>query len=78
MLSIVICYEDTQRVVGRTQDVQRTTQVTYKRMIMEYMHDEYWDVLLTLGTFNSRAGPAALEYALRYLGRRLPDAILFQ
>jgi hypothetical protein len=47
-------------------------------MIMEYTHDEYCDMLLTLGACNSRAGTAAREYALRYRGRRHPDANVFR
>jgi hypothetical protein len=43
-------------------------------MIMEYTRDEYCDMLLTLGACNSRAGTAARVYALRYPGRRHPDA----
>jgi len=35
-------------------------------------------MLLTLGACNSRAGTAAREYALRYLGRRHPDANVFR
>jgi hypothetical protein len=35
-------------------------------------------MLVTFGTFNSRAGTAALEYALRYLVRRHPDANAFR
>jgi hypothetical protein len=30
-------------------------------MIMEYTHDEYCDMLLTLGAWNSRAGTAAWD-----------------
>jgi hypothetical protein len=35
-------------------------------------------VPVTLGTFKSRPGTAALEYALRYPGRRHPDANAFR
>jgi hypothetical protein len=35
-------------------------------------------MLLTLGACNSRAGTAAREYALRYPGRRHPDANVFR
>jgi hypothetical protein len=35
-------------------------------------------MLLTLGACNSRAGTAAREYAIRYTGRRHPDANLFR
>jgi hypothetical protein len=45
---------------------------------MEYTHDEYCDMLLTLGACYSRAGTAAREYALRYPGRRHPDANVFR
>jgi hypothetical protein len=45
---------------------------------MEYTHDEYCDMLLTLGAYNSRAGIVAREYALRYPGRRHPDADVFR
>jgi hypothetical protein len=47
-------------------------------MIIEYTHDEYRDMLLTLGACNSRAGTAAREYALRYPGRRHLDANVFR
>jgi hypothetical protein len=47
-------------------------------MIMTYTHDEYCDMLLTLGTCSSLAGTAARECALRYAGRRLPDANVFR
>jgi hypothetical protein len=46
-------------------------------MIMEYTHDEYSDMLLTIGTCNSRTGTAARKYALLYRGRRHPDANIF-
>jgi hypothetical protein len=45
---------------------------------MEYTHDEYCDMLLTLGASNSGAGTPAREYALRYPGRRHPDANVFR
>jgi hypothetical protein len=35
-------------------------------MIMEYTHDEYSNMILTLDSYNSRAGTAEREYALRY------------
>jgi hypothetical protein len=35
-------------------------------------------MLLTLGICNSRDGTAAGEYALRYFGRRHPDATVFR
>jgi hypothetical protein len=35
-------------------------------------------MLLTLGACNSRAGTAARQYALRYPGRRHPDANVFR
>jgi hypothetical protein len=35
-------------------------------------------MLLTPGACNSQAGTAALEYEPRYLGRRHPDADVFQ
>jgi hypothetical protein len=47
-------------------------------MTMEYTRDEYCDMLLTLGTCNSRAGTAAREYTLCYPGRRRPDANMFR
>jgi hypothetical protein len=46
-------------------------------MALEYTHGEYCDLPLTLGTCN-RAGTAAREYALRYPGRRHPDANVFE
>jgi hypothetical protein len=46
-------------------------------MIMEHTLDEYCNMLLTLRTC-SRAGTATREYALRYPGRRRPDANAFQ
>jgi hypothetical protein len=39
--------------------------------------DEYCDMLLILSTCNSRAGSAAGEYAIRYLGRHR-DANVFR
>jgi hypothetical protein len=45
---------------------------------MECKNDEYCDVLLTLGTCNSRASTAAREDALRYPSRRHPDANVFR
>jgi hypothetical protein len=50
----------------------------YDRMIMEYVHDEYCDMLLTPGTCNSQGGTAAREYALRYPGRLHPDVNVFR
>jgi pyrimidine deaminase RibD-like protein len=46
-------------------------------MIMEYTHNEYCDMLLTLGTCSSRAGTVARECALRHSGQRHPDANAF-
>lgn len=40
--------------------------------------DEYCDVLLILGTCNGPAGTAAREDALRYPGKRHPDANVFR
>jgi hypothetical protein len=61
-----------------TQDTQCTAGLSCDRMIMEYTHDEYCEMLLTLGACNSRAGTAAREYALRYSGRRHPNANVFR
>jgi hypothetical protein len=47
-------------------------------MIMDYTHNEYCNMLLTLGVCNSFAGTAAREYVLHYPGRRHPDANVFQ
>jgi hypothetical protein len=41
--------------------------VSCDRMTLEYIPDEYCDMLLTLGTRNSRVGTVAGEYALRFL-----------
>jgi hypothetical protein len=68
----------TKRVVKCTQDTQVTAGLSCDRVIMEYTHDEYCDMLLTLGACNSRAGTAAREYAIRYPGRRHPDANVFR
>jgi hypothetical protein len=51
--------------------------VSNDRVIMEYTYDEYCDMLLTLGTYNSRAGTTPREYILRYSGRRHTDANMF-
>jgi hypothetical protein len=67
-----------KRLVRCTQDTQCTAGLSCDRMITEYTHDEYCDMLLTLGACNSRAGTAAREYALRYPGRRHPDANVFR
>jgi hypothetical protein len=67
-----------KRVVRCTQDTQCIAGLSCDRMIMEYTHDEYCDMLLTLGACNSRAGTAVREYALRYPGRRHPDANVFR
>jgi hypothetical protein len=45
---------------------------------MKYTHDEYCDMLLTLGACNSRDDTTAWEYALRYPDRRHPDANVFR
>jgi hypothetical protein len=45
---------------------------------VEYTHDEYCDMLLTLGTCSSRAGTVAREHTLRYSGQRHPDANVFR
>jgi hypothetical protein len=47
-------------------------------MIVEFIHEELRDMLLTLSICKSRDGTAALEYALRYSGRRRPDANVFR
>jgi hypothetical protein len=61
-----------------TQDTQCTAGLSCDRMIMEYTHDEYCDMLLTLGARNSRAGTAAREYKLCYPGRRHSNANMFR
>jgi hypothetical protein len=40
---------------------QRAAEVRCDRIIIEYIHDEYSDMLLTLRACNSTAGTAALE-----------------
>jgi hypothetical protein len=60
-----------------TQDTQCTAGLSWDRMIMEYTHDEYCDMLFTLGACNSRAGAAAHEYALCYPGRHHPGTNVF-
>jgi hypothetical protein len=35
-------------------------------------------MVLTVGTYNSRAGTTAREYVLRYPRRRHPDAYMFR
>jgi hypothetical protein len=47
-------------------------------MIMEYAHDEFCDMLFSLGTCNGRAGIAPREYALRYPGPCHADAVIFR
>jgi len=44
---------------------------------MEYTHDEYCDMLLTLHACNGQTGTDPLEYALRYPGPRLPYADVY-
>jgi hypothetical protein len=41
-------------------------------MVMEYTHDGYYDMLLTLDVSNICACTVALEYSLLYSGQRLP------
>jgi hypothetical protein len=60
----------TKRVVWCPQDTQCTAWLSCDRMAMAYTHDEYCDMLLTLGACNSPAGTAAREYGLRCLGIR--------
>lgn len=48
--------------------------VSCDQMIVQYTHDEYCDMLLTLGISNSRPGTATREYAQFFPGRRHPDA----
>jgi hypothetical protein len=67
-----------KRGVRCTQDTQCTSGLSCDRMIIEYTHDEYCDMLLTLGACNSRAGSAAPEFALHYPCRRHPDANAFR
>jgi hypothetical protein len=58
-----MCAHDTQCTVGLSCD----------RMIMEYTHDEYCDMLLTPCYCNSRGGTDVRKFARRYL----PDANVF-
>jgi hypothetical protein len=44
---------------------------------MEYVCNEYCDMLITISTCNSQAGTAAQEYALHYPGQRHLDANVF-
>jgi hypothetical protein len=47
-------------------------------MMMEYTQDDYCSILLTLGTYNSRAGTAAQEYMPCYPGQCHVDTSVFQ
>lgn len=51
--------------------------VSCDRLIMEYTHDEFCDILLPLGACNNWAGTAAWEYALCYPAWCHPDAEVF-
>jgi hypothetical protein len=44
---------------------------------MEYTHNEYCNMLLTLGTCNNQAGTAAWENIQHYPGYCHPDATCF-
>jgi hypothetical protein len=57
---------------------QCTAGVICDWMIMECTYDKYCNMPLTLGTFNSWAGVAAQEYAIRYPGQHHPDANVFR
>ena len=48
------------------------------RMTTEHKHDEYCNMLLTLGACNSCAGPNGREFALHYAGRHHADVNVFQ
>jgi len=67
------------RVVRCIQDTQCTAELSCDRNVNgTHTHDEHCVMLLTPGACNSQAGTAALEYEPRYLGRRHPDADVFQ
>jgi hypothetical protein len=66
-----------KRVVRYTQETQCTAELSSDRMIMEYTHNKYCNMLLTLGACNSQAGTSAREYGLCYPGRHHPDANVF-
>jgi hypothetical protein len=66
-----------KHIVRCTQDTQCTARLSCDRMIMEYSHNEYCNMVTTLGACNSRAGTAAQEYALCYPGQRYPDSNVF-
>jgi hypothetical protein len=57
---------------------QCTAEISCDWMIIEYIHDEYFNMHLTMGTCNGRAGTTAREYVLHYPGRRHPDANVFR
>jgi hypothetical protein len=76
-LSSVIGHDETLRVVWCTQDTVCIAGVSWDRIIMKYTQDEYCNMLLTLGTCNSRAGTAMMECALHYPGPRHPDSDMF-
>jgi hypothetical protein len=47
------------------------------RMIMDYTHNEYCDILLTLSTYTRWAGTVAREHVLRYPGQHHSEANAF-
>jgi hypothetical protein len=57
----------------RSQDTQWTALVSCDRMFMPYAEDDYRDVPLTLGAWNSAAGNATREDALRSTAPLHPD-----
>jgi hypothetical protein len=61
-----------------TRETKCTAGVFVDRMNMDLKHDECCDMFLTLSTCNSWSDTAALEYALRYLGRSHQDANVFR
>jgi hypothetical protein len=67
-----------KHVVKYTRDTQCTAGLSCDRIIMEYTHDEYWDMLLTVSACNSRAGTAAWAYVLCHLWQCHPDANVFR
>jgi hypothetical protein len=48
LLSSVICDDDTLGIVRRTQDAQCPVGVSCDRMAVDYTHDEYCNMPLTL------------------------------
>jgi hypothetical protein len=74
----VLLVRTIKHIVKCAGDTQCTAELGCERMFLQYTHDEYCYMLLTLCACSSGVRTDAREYTLRHPARRRPDANVFR